>query len=262
MLLALVVLLGVVVFTLLLIWLTGKIFVNQVAIPVEMVDLGTGTGPLDSGMEIAGPTEEEIGSESDLEERALQDTLAAISDAVGDKQAVLDDPAISDALAGGGGSRGQGRMPGDRSTSGDGESRNWGFVFRKGKTLNEYARQLDFFDIELGVLMPDNKLVYVTDLAEKKPATRSGPANADNRYRFVWQGGDLQKADRELLSKAGVDSEGRIVVQFITPEWEAKLATMEKNQAASKADRIGRTRFAIKRDGSGYAFYILEQTYK
>ena len=102
---------------------------------------------------------------------------------------------VRDALAGGGGSRGQGRMPGNGSTSGDGESRNWGFVFRKGKTLNEYARQLDFFDIELGVLMPDNKLVYVTDLAENS----SAQFQADLRQLGSLSGAGLTSQDDNLV---------------------------------------------------------------
>ena len=52
----------------------------------------------------------------------------------------------------GGGSRGDGRTPGFGRGSGSGVARRWEVRFIEGNTLQTYARQLDFFEIELGVL--------------------------------------------------------------------------------------------------------------
>lgn len=156
MLISLLILVGVVVFLMLVVWLTNQIFLSQAAVPVEMVELGEGEGLLAGGMELEGPIEEEIGVESELDEPAVENTLAAIADAVGTRAALLVDPALTDQLKSGrgGGSRGDGRVPGFGSGSGSGIRRRWQVRFIQGNTLETYAQQLDYFKIELGVLMP------------------------------------------------------------------------------------------------------------
>ncbi len=56
--------------------------------------------------------------------------------------------------------RGLGHGPGK-----PGLPRHWEVMFSK-EHPGPYARQLDFFDIELGVLMPDNKIIYAFNLAK------------------------------------------------------------------------------------------------
>lgn len=264
MLLALLVLLGTVVLVLLVIWLTNQIFLSQAVVPVEMMELGEGSGDLGSGMELEGPTDQEIGEESDLDEPAVENTLAAIADAVGAQAALLDDPAWSDQTASGngGGSRGDGRLPGSGSGSGSGASRHWEVRFVEGNTLETYARQLDYFGIELAVLMPGNQVIYVSDMATANPKTRTGPADQEQRYYLTWRGGDLQQADRELLARVGVESKGRIILKFLPSKLEAQLAAMEKAQADSLNETARRTRFRIRPERSGYAFEIMDQSYR
>ena len=85
-----------------------------------------------------------------------------------------------------------------------------------------YARQLDFFKIELGVLQPDNKIIYVFNLTKPKPDTRtvSNPSLNEKRYYLTWRTGEMQQADRDLLAKAGVDSGDRLILKFLPPEVE------------------------------------------
>ena len=95
MLIALLILVGTVVSLMLIVWLTTQIFLSQAVVEVELMDIGEGEGLLAGGMELEGPIEEEIGMETDLDEPAVQDTLAAIADAVGAQAALLDDPALT-----------------------------------------------------------------------------------------------------------------------------------------------------------------------
>jgi len=264
MLLALLILLGTAVLLLLAIWLTNQIFLGQIAVPVEFMELGEGDSQLGGGMELEGPTDEEIGEETDFEEPAVQDTLAAIADAVGAQAAMLADPALTDQMKSGkgGGSRGDGRTAGSGSGSGSGVHRHWEVRFIEGNTLNTYARQLDFFGIELGVLMPENKVIYVAGVSAPQATVRSGPADQEKRYYLTWRGGDLQQADRELLARAGVESKGRIILKFLPPPLEARLAAMEKARADSMNEKARRTRFGVRAEGAGYAFYIMDQSYR
>ncbi len=263
-LLALLILLGTVVLILLAIWLTNQVFLSQAAVPVELMEIGDGDGSLGSGMELAGPTDEEIGEETDLEEPAVQDTLAAVADAVGAQAALLDDPALTDEIASGrgGGSRGDGRIAGTGSGSGTGTSRHWEVRFIEGNTLQAYGRQLDFFGIELAVLLPQNQVAYALNLSSPQPTVRNGPADQENRYYLTWRGGELQQADRELLTRAGIQSTGRIILKFLPPALEAQLAAMEKARADAIGETARRTQFGIRARGDEFEFYIMNQSYR
>jgi hypothetical protein len=257
MLLALVILLGAVVLVLLVVWLTNQIFLRQAAVAVELVELGTGEGPLGGGRELAEPIDEQL----ELEEPAVQDTLTAIADAVALKSVLLDDPALGGRMGPGtgGGTGGSGGGTG----TGSGTRRHWEVRFIKGNTLESYARQLDFFKIELGVLMPGNKVAYAFNLAKRRPDTRSAAADQEKRYYLTWRSGELQEADRELLTRAGISSTGRIILKFLPPKLEAQLAGMEKVRAGRLADRVRRTRFEVRADGAGgYSFGIIDQSYR
>ncbi len=226
-----------------------------------------------------GPVDEEVGVEAEpgaVAEPLPSDALAAIADAVNTQADVLEDPALAEPLpvGHGGGSRGYGRGlgrgagPGGRGLGhgpgrGGGIARQWEVYFIEGNTLEGYARQLDFFKIELGVLMPNNQVAYATNLSQPRPSTRTGQADLERRYYLTWRGGNLIEADRELLARAGIDTTGRIILKFLPPELEAQLLAMERQRAGDQAKSIRRTRFGVRPGGSGgYSFVVLEQTYR
>ena len=154
--------------------------------------------------------------------------------------------------------------PGAINAAGDAGNlwRNWELHFNRGTAKERYARQLDFFGIELAVVMPENKLLYVGKFTQKKPQTRLGPADQERRCYLTWREGDLSRADAELLSRAGISSEDRVVLKILPPKVEAALAVLEKAAAGDDLDSVRRTRFGIRAAGDGYEFYVLEQLRK
>lgn len=138
----------------------------------------------------------------------------------------------------------------------------WFIKFASESSLDEYARQLDYFRVELGVLQPDGRLVYVTNLSQATPARREVPtARDEQRLYFTWQGGERQDADIKLLAKAGVQVGAGRILHFYIPETENRLAVVERNYANRKAKEIRRTYFAVVKQGGGYAFEVTRQTY-
>jgi len=258
MLLALLILLGLCVLGLFVIWLTGRGQATQTAVPVVLQPIGEGGMPSGSDLEI---NTENPGQQEDLEQPLLRDALASVSDIVATRLADLDNPLISDPdsveASGSKGApvRGQG-------TGGNGIRRRWEIFFDKGNTIETYARQLDFFGIELGILLPGNQVQYVSGFTQPRPQVRIGPADAEKRFYLTWQRGDLQQADRELLARAGVDPGNRLILKFLPPEVEAKLAALERAYASGRADQISSTRFGIRREGNGFAFYVISQQYR
>ena len=260
-LISLLILIGLVVLVLLITWLTNRIFVSQTAVSVELSDFAGDDGPVGGGQAPETPTPEEM-QEFDLEEPVVEELLTAVSDVVKIKVPQLDDPMVTHPKTTGGFGTGEGRGVGSgRGDGTGGVRRRWEVHFIKGGTLNVYARQLDFFKIELGVLLPGGKVAYASNLTKSKPSTRIGPADQEKRYYLTWRSGDLQQADRELLAQAGIDAKKRLILKFLPPDVEAKLVALEKAKAGSEVKNIRRTRFGIQPAGNGYSFYILDQTY-
>ncbi len=257
---SLLVLVGMCAVILLILWISGRIFATQVAVPVMMQELGTGEGGLAGGMEIDQPPAEELGFTSDIEEPLLEKTLATVAEAIAERLAELEDPLRSESeVAGRGGSTGPGDATGVGVGTGGGRRRHWEVRFPEGNTLESYARALDFFKIELGVLLPDNRVLYVYNLSKPKPDTRVGPADQEKRYYLTWRRGSLIEADRELLRRAGVDPGDRLILKFLPPEVEAQLAEMERARAGPRYDRVRTTYFAVVPQGGGFRFMVVDQ---
>ena len=141
--------------------------------------------------------------------------------------------------------------------------RHWEIVFSTDKT-DVYARQLDFFGIELGVLLPDNKIAYAFHLTKKKPDTRvvADPATNENRYYLTWRLADSRKADQKLLKRAGIEAGNRLILNFLPRDVEGQLIILERDYRGSTPPKIARTRFGVRAAGQGFEFYVLEQTLK
>ena len=228
MLLALLITVGSVVSLLLIVWLSNRIFkAPQKAVDVEITEVsedgeGGGDGRATGGSQLDTPSDEPFVGK-DKETSDVQENLSVMDSALVAKAAGLDDPDLVEptrhgSYGSGGGiyggfgdGRGLGHGPGK-----PGLPRHWEIMFSR-STLDIYARQLDFFKIELGVLMPDNKIIYAFNLAKAKPDTRtvSNPAANEKRYYLTWRNGDLQQADRDLLGRAGVDFGDHLILKFL-----------------------------------------------
>jgi len=210
------------------------------------------------GSQLEIPTDESL-READKAKASLRQNLSLLGEAAV-KAGELDEGM----LEAGKGLSGFGKGGRTREIGGDpsGKLPRWEVRFDK-TSLDGYARQLDFFHIELAVLLPDGKVAYASNLTKLKPDTRIvGPPHEDEkRYYLTWRRGELQKADRELLARAGIDAGDGLILKFLSPQLESHLTALEKSHAASKAEVVERTRFGVRAEENGYAFYVLEQTY-
>jgi hypothetical protein len=265
-LIALLALVGLGVAGLVVIIYTSRVFARQEPIPVEMEQLA-GRGDNSLGLE---RDPEPLGVEDvpALQEPQLQDALAAVSDAVADSQARLDDATFDGAPQS---SRGGGR--GDsRAAGGDAEgieekvprASRWEIHFDVGN-LQEYARQLDAFGIELAVLDKSGGVLYAGHFTQSKPERKSKSPELESRLYMSWRGGALQAADRQLLARAGIEVGARIMLQFYPPAAENELALREKEYARGRdVNEIRKTIFGVRRKGNGedgFEFFVIDQRY-
>ncbi|MEX2121176.1 MAG: hypothetical protein WD847_16405 [Pirellulales bacterium] len=270
MLLALLILIGVVVFCLLIAWLSIKMFFppfKSIPVRLEQVSGGMESGVVGESMQLDSPSPQDIAQESDLVEPQFQEALAAVIDAVATRQADLDDPALTEQLEefqGGGRQEGAGDQPGfgaGEGPPGVPPHMRWEVHFDQGTTLEGYARILQHFGIELGVLGGANEVLYAYNVAQPTPDRRSGPRTEERRLYMSWRQGELKEADRELLTRAGVAAGGKVILQFYPDHVEQMLLQLERSFRGRDASEIRKTRFGIRQAASGFEFYVIDQAY-
>jgi hypothetical protein len=197
----------------------------------------------------------------------VEDAAAASIAEIGDIAATSVAPPRTPGFGGKGG--GQGGMGDNRPPGplGDGvftipRWERWEIRYTS-SSVNAYAQQLDSFKVELGALGGKPEIDYAYNLAKPKPDRRSGPSKTEKRLYLTWKKGTLQQYDRTILARAGIETAGRLVVQFYPADVENMLATVEQQNAGnrSKSEYL-KTIFGLRARGTNFEFYVLEQTFR
>lgn len=253
------------------IWWTNRLPPKAKAVPVEMFELPGGfeEGFVDETLRVDSP-EPEVQNASPTEITAEQleiaeslETVTELSDAAMEPVQQQFEAAISN-VGKVGSSRGTGRRalgmgPGK---GGIPREQRWFIRFADRSELETYARQLDFFKIELGALLPDGRLAYLRNVSSAKPEVRYAQSGKEEtRMYMTWQAGERRLADVQLFAKAGVNVPVEApIFHFYPPEVESQLAQLEQNFRGRKPEQIKRTYFVVESVGStAYRFKVLRQ---
>lgn len=255
-LVSLLILVGLFVGILLLLWVTTRVFSRPPAPEMFLVEEEEGTtNPEGTARDINEPGIEEL----DLAEPDVQDTLAAVTDAVSTVAASLD--AIEGAMA----TRGSGA--GDNRKRGGGDLiprwQRWEVRFDS-TTIESYAKQLEFFRIELGAIGGGQPTIDYAQFEKGKLQKRSVPSDTeDDRLYFIWQGGKFKEQDRALMQQAGVNTTGRVLCQFYPPDVENQLAVLEKQELGTRElKQVKKTIFAVRPAGRSFEFFVKEMQWR
>lgn len=253
-------------------WYTTRPAPEPVLVPLEI--LATGgyeDGSPDETLHVESP-EEEIPNASPVEEQIddLQieealDTVVELSDRATEQmeQIVADDP-----QSGGtpGSMQGTGGRPlgvGGGPGGGVPAEQRWFVRFAEDGSLDIYARQLDAFGIELGIIFPSRgELTYLSNLSRNPPSQRTVQTGAnEQRLYMTWQGGQRKDADVKLIQRAGIDPTGGIIFHFYPRETEQLLARLEQSYANRSPREIRRTYFVVVPQGNSFTFAVTRQQY-
>ncbi len=261
---ALLVIVGSGAMILLVMWLTRKTeVVGRLFPPVELV---SGGGELLDGLtdfEPPGAIEAEA-----LNESTLEDAIRAVTGAVTNVAASLDqrqwDNVLS--LADPSSMSTDTRRPGpsDDDVNIIPRFERWQLEF-SAKGLQDYAKQLDHFGFELG--MVGAQVDYAFDLSPSPKRRIRLPGAEEKRIYFVFTSpSPLQRYDWQLLTQAGIRIDGRIQVKFISKDLEDLLAIIElehaKTNGRAGVSEIIKTIFASTQQGESYAFEVVDQRYR
>lgn len=137
----------------------------------------------------------------------------------------------------------------------------WYVRFGDRVPVEEYAKQLDYFGIELGVILPDKRLAYVSKLSQPAPMVRyTQEGTSDDRLYMTWQGGERRSADLSLFKKAGIDVEvTNTIFHFYPKATEATLVQLEIDFRGRPVSQIRRTYFTVEPNGGAYKFTVTQQ---
>ncbi len=259
-LVALLIIVGLTVGMLVVVWITSRVWTTQEAIPVEFIEelSGRGDAAMGSARDFEEPGEEEL---EDLLEPQLEQTIEALTDAISSQSAALD------TLDGDARSSSKGKGLGDRRAAGPGGNGNviprwerWQIEY-DAQTIGEYAQVLDYFGVQLAAFGGGKKEIeYAYNLSKKKPD--SGTATREERDRwlyFVWRRGPLRAADRDLLSRAGIETQGRTLLQFYPSKVENVLASLENQKLSGRSlESVRQTVFGVVGQSGQYEFVVLQ----
>jgi len=212
------------------------------------------------------PTQDAALTDIDSEVTEMEETLENVIDVA--DQATSQAPQQFEVDYETSGKRGSATGTGRRAlgSGGDGagvpREQRWFVRFSDSGTIDTYARQLDFFGIEFGLLTPDGRLVYVSNFTKARPDTRTvGTGKNEQRLYMTWQGGGRKSADLKLFQRAGIDARVGTIFHFYPAKVEQNLAQLELGYRNRKIEEIRRTYFVVEDEGNGYKFVVTRQTY-
>ena len=258
---ALITLVGFLVAVLFLIWLTSVFkFERNVAPPFVPATIGDDGNDKPEGFEddALDPGVEDF---AEVETPQLAEALEAVSNAVSTIRANSEHVSGEAAVSGKG--SGYGSREGGPSGSGDGvpEHKRWKINYEVDNKAT-YKSQLDFFAIRIGVVNPVSPTIYqignLSGGAEVIETNRDEQAQA---LYFAHSKIRLKKWDQEISRKAGLDTNGALMVQFYSENARLAIAKAEDDHLKSVGRElrdVRRTNIKVEADGSGgFVFTIV-----
>lgn len=213
--------------------------------------------------------EKPLGVEDDILEPGVEEFYeveeAQLADAV---EAVTDAPSrfrgLNAAVDGNSDKMGKGRGKGAIGGGGNGGGgkgyERWQIDYES-ESFSVYLDQLNAFGVQLGAV---HKVLDEIDLLfdlRSNPQARPVKRSEEKRVYFVHASGRLRTFDLRLAKQAGVNPNGKIMVQFYPKETAAKLAELEQAEATKRGlelSQIRRTIFKVRPAGSSYEYYVAD----
>jgi hypothetical protein len=252
---------GATVLAILMLYFSSKLLSPPVGVPVTMTDVPSEGSARGTGTELNEPGGDDVPDE--LQQDAPVESVETITAAVTSNSSQFDDLSLETSFTSGkGGGKGDGRGTGRGKAPQEDVPRAQRWTIRfDGGNIKTYAKQLDFFGIELAAVGGSDNLVhYAFNVSKPKPDQRTGPSESENRLYMTWRSGPLQSADRELLTKAGVDISGRVIMQFYPAATEQTLAQLERAYAGNRdINEVRRTIFDVRVKGDKFEFFVTGQ---
>jgi hypothetical protein len=253
------------------VWITNRLSKPDPSVPLELLEMPGGfeDGAIDETLKLESPEDvvndpslaDAPAEENEIEE--MLENVVELADQATNQTSQTFELATRNVgnpgSATGTGRRALGIGPGEAGLP---REQRWFVHFSRRGTLNDYAKQLDHFGIELGALVDGQKIVYLSKMAENRPQTRSRNTGAgENRLYMTWQGGTRQRADLQIFRKANINVGAGTIFHFYPPKIESMLARLERDFKNKPVTQIRRTYFIVRLNNGAYEFLVSRQIY-
>ncbi len=194
----------------------------------------------------------------EVEVPQLADAVEAVTDAPSRYRGML--AAVDGNAAEMGRGRGLGSLNGGGNGGGGKGYERWVIEYEADSPV-VYIDQLKAFGVQIGAVhkvLNDIALIYDLDSA---PQQRSVKRSDEKRVYFVPSQGRLKQWDQRFAKRAGVNTTGRIMVQFYPTETAQNLARLEAEEAQRRGievKNIRRTTFKVRQSGNSYEYYVAD----
>jgi hypothetical protein len=262
-LIACIILAGFVFTALFLIWLTTAFdFSRRAAGPIVSANEMGDSKPEGVADDILEPGVEEF---PEVETPQLANALEAVTDAVSSVRASLEKRSGDAAQMGTG--RGYGSREGGPGIGGDGipEYKRW-IINYETDDINTYAKQLSFFNIDIGVIhQTRNDIWRVHDVGGTPSVVKTNRERENETLRFAHKKMRMQRWDQQLCQRAGVDLTNTIQAQFYSEEARGTIRAAE----AAALEGTGKTLVEVKNTifkvvptGNGFEYVVIDILYR
>lgn len=252
-------------------WLANRRIETESSLQIEMVQLGGyEDGAPDETLKVESPADpsDDPSVVDAFEERQVQDVIENVVELsnTAARQVPQQTETAPENTGKLGSAEGTGRRPLGSGGGPGNLAQHWYIRFGDRGTLAEYARQLDYFHVELGLLV-GNRIERLSNLSGSvQRRTYHSGKELKNQWYFTWAGGGRKQADIKLLKQKGkLPADRGTIFHFYRQQEINLLAALEK--AAAKKDKksrknIARTYFAVVRKGGGYEFVVTKIVYE
>ncbi|PNY35476.1 hypothetical protein [Rhodopirellula sp. MGV] len=259
-------LLAIGVMTLFVLWLCSREGQRIHAVSqIERMETSHAALGVDQGFEL--PSETEV---SDLQDPSFTEALVLVSSIAAElpkSQAMGQNLSKRGRPDGKDGSTLRGIGPGEGDDDIVPRWQRWELRFES-QDKDDYAAQLDYFGIELGVFGGgQNHIESASSLSKQPKRTVNAQPKTEKRLYFSWAKQTIFSGfDRQLLAKAEISTEGRHVVRFVPPELEVLLADLEREHCETNLksfpQSIQKTVFQCQTSSDQYEFVVASQQYR
>ena len=201
----------------------------------------------------------------EVETPQLAAALEAVTDAVSSVRASLEKRSGEASQMGKG--RGSGSRDGGPGGGNGGipDYKRWNINYES-EDIDTYAKQLDFFKIDIGVVSTNTDAIQrVTNLASSPKLVPSSRAKEAKTLRFAHIKQRMRQWDQELARRAGASLENTALVQFYPPETRQMIRQREAaalKDAGRDIKQVLKTNFKVINKGGQFVFDVVEISYK
>ncbi len=130
------------------------------------------------------------------------------------------------------------------------------------KSMSNYARQLDFFDIQIGVVDAESsKIDLLSNLAGARQVTQTTRAKMSATLRFTNYRHQFKRWEAKFAEKSSIPKARQLKCQFIPNQLRNLMAQLETDAAVKAGEtvaNISKTRFQVVPDGDNFQLVVAD----